>query len=225
MGDQSHQFFDIVRKNIEFLLKEKEINRSTLAAKINLMPSTVTRLLKDSNKDVKLSTIAAIADFFEIKIADLLDKNFQLITKSKQNITMLCAPFLNWDFMRHYMKGQRINKPINNGVDDREWAFFESFDSINIESNIFALVSPPSLSPAIPENSTLIFDPNRQPKDGQLGLIRFKDTGDVALKALVLDPPTIWIKSIMTGDKSLLNVNNHEVIAALILTTYTKSIY
>ena len=61
-------------KNINYLLKEKNVTRNAVAKSAGLTPSTLGRLLDEENysgRRPREKTVAEIAKFFEVSPADL----------------------------------------------------------------------------------------------------------------------------------------------------------
>ena len=67
-------------KNLQYLRKEKRITQAELATRIGVDQTTIGRW-EDGNREPTIGNVSNIADYFNVSIPDLLDKDL-----SKENV-------------------------------------------------------------------------------------------------------------------------------------------
>ena len=73
----------ILRANIKFLLKEKNIPIGELEKCIGVSQGYLSKFFKHGSQEMRLSTAIKIAEFFEVAINDLLDMSLPKVGHAK----------------------------------------------------------------------------------------------------------------------------------------------
>lgn len=204
----------IIARNLKSLLKQHNLNANQLAHFLGIPMMTVRRLLSGETEDPRISTLKLIADFFKVSIDFFIGeyplKNFA----SSQKIKSFLIPKLNWEVLHKLLDIDKFN--VN------EWSDWQSFTLNNsdvLSKKAFAIESRPSMFPRFPKGTVFIIDPETQPTDGDIVLIKFKDNNEFTLRELVVDPP-IWRLSPLILDSNIIEFSSeqHEIIGVSLLT-------
>ncbi len=203
--------------NILGLMKKSSITESELAAALNIPYNTVKRLVTGVTTDPKLSTLQLIADYFKVGI-DALLRNPDDTRGFGVKTSPVSVPILSWETLN--------NPDFLDSLDFNQWTDWQpvalSLED-NISSNSYAIKSTKSMALRFPLGTVFIVEPNEKPIDGDLILIRLKDSGEVALKDLIIDPPAWHLQPILpNSDNIRFNEDLHEVIGVVILTIFNS---
>ncbi len=203
-----------VSKNISNLLEKRNMSESDLARVLNLPYNTIHRLINGSTTDPRISTLKSIANYFSISLDDLISN--QLIdTPNKQN-KQRSIPLLNWDYISNANFDAKSTQK-----NYRMWHSVGAEYANELGLHSFAIESRPSLSPRFPNGSILIADPDEHPRDKDYVLIKIKETNDVAVRELLIDPPVWQLHSICGNSPVLLfDKGCHEILGVIVLTLF-----
>lgn len=106
-------------KNINYLLKEKNVTRNAVAKSAGLTPSTLGRLLDEENysgRRPREKTVAEIAKFFEVSPADLESDDFiQRRISTATAFLLQRIPLLTVEQLNKYSsaRNRRLENVIN----------------------------------------------------------------------------------------------------------------
>jgi len=92
-------------------------------------------------------------------------------------------------------------------------------ESFHISKNTFALESRPSMFPRFPKGTVFIIDPSTTPTDGDIILIKIKNSNTYTLRELIIDPPD-WHLSPLVSDSHAMTFSKseHEIAGVCLLT-------
>lgn len=212
----SHSLTDI----LSMLMKECDIDDADLSRQTGVPASTISRMRIHSNANPTASTLRPIAKFFDISISQLLgDETLPLSripgTHNPTPFTASRVPIIEWN---------QIYKWKNEGMDAfkgklNKWISTER----KVGRNVFALVVPTdSLGLAFRKGSLLISDPNVEPNDGDLVLIKFENEPTILFRQILKDGADFYIRSVnleLKGTKLL--EGNYEFLGMVIETRYS----
>lgn len=200
--------------NLAHLLREANLSENDLAKAVGLPYNTVHRLILRTTSDPRMSTLKPIAEFFNVSI-DALTGSKQFPLGSAGRITSpRSVPLLGWEILRDKKFLSNINRQTWH-----DWEAIAYAKQENLSADAFALESSKSMQPRFPEGSVFIVDPNVEAMDGDLILVRFKETGDISLRELAVDSPHWQLMPIVQGSSSLAyDKKAHDVIGIVVLT-------
>lgn len=188
------------------VLKEKGISESKIAKDLGLPYNTIKRLVMGETSDPRYSTLKLISTYLNISIDDLLDNK-------KNNSVMV--PLLSWESVVDYP-----NNFSSLDLDSwHNWIPISLTTANKINKDSFALKSLPSMAPRFIDNTVFIIDPSVKPMDGDLVLVKFKNTNEISLKDLIIDPPKWIFKSLIDYTSCIpKNEEEHTIIGVVFLT-------
>lgn len=203
-------------KKLAALLKLKNVSASQIAHTLGLPLMTIRRLVSGETTDPRISTIKMLANYFKVPIDQLMDGKVEDILEIKQSsiIKPHFVPIFNWSTIE--------TSPSVKAIDISRWTSWQPLsvsDNEPIGKYTFALESRPSMYPRFPNGTIFIFDPELIPRDGDLVLVKIRDTNELTLRELKIDPPEWQLQGIVPGTKTLPYIlRDLEIIAVNLLT-------
>ena len=194
---------------LNHLLKTYKISEAELGRKINIPRATINRLTSGRTPDPRASTLQAIADYFDVSIDQLLGKQPLIENKESPTAPTLAGsiPVLTWNDLKLYEK-------------NRSQLSTEAYtDQIKLEPSIqngdFAVkVSGDSMWPHFQENTLLIIDSQKEPKNRDFVLAYIKNDEQTLFRQLIIDGKYKFLKAVnsifptiqIAGDDKILGV-------------------
>lgn len=179
------------------------MNEAEIARKIACSPQTLNRIFRGQMQDPKISIVRKLSSLFEIPISNLLSENLSL---GLENFKML--PILEWEELSEVHQLETLLKNNN----QRHWQPV----SLTVSENAFLLKSKKSMSPRFPYITIFVIEPNRQPVDGDIVIVHFRNNNIYAARELIIDAPQ-WILQNITGDdKSYYDHCEHKIIGVVV---------
>ncbi|MGD9153416.1 MAG: S24 family peptidase [Gammaproteobacteria bacterium] len=162
---------------LKLLLNTARINESALSRAINIPRTTINRLASGKTPDPRASTLQAIAQYFNISVEQLLGN--QPInapnTPSKQ------IPIISWDAVNTW-DAIKQNLSISN---HKSWV---SSTNLNKAENNFAIkITGDAMWPLFAENTILIIDPDKQPKNRDFVLAYRGKNNETIFRQLIME--------------------------------------
>lgn len=176
-----------ISKVLRLLMFQKNITVSQLARETQLPQQTLQRLVAGTSKNPHEKTINALADFFDLTIEQLkgesvlpTDFNNSLTETAHPQIKQI--PILAWE---------NIEKFLSTASASNEFILVNS----KLPDNTFALImNDSSMEPYIPEGSTLIFSPEKQPKDREFVLAKLAQHNAILFRQILVDGNQQYLK-------------------------------
>lgn len=203
-------------KNLHQLIKSSGTTKSGLAKALDIPYMTICRLVNGSTKDPRLSTLKLIADFFSISIDSLIgtgDPSNIALNTNKQPRTI---PILNWNIIA-----------TTENLSELDLATWERWQPVvlndpnSIGKHAYALESRKSMHPRFPLGTIFIIDPEAEPRDGDIILVKIKKDKAVSLRDLVIDPPNWYLQPIIQESNSLVYSQfEHKIIGVVIMSIF-----
>lgn len=173
-----------ISSNLRHLLTlHGELSLSELARQTQIPQPTLHHLLNGTTKKPRRGVLERLANFFSVSIPQLtgllpLDQSIPDSIKKSLNIATI--PVISWAMVCHWPHIERAStKQI---ILDKE-AGEHSF-ALLMESN--------TMEPLFPENSILIFDPDKKPRDRDFVLI--KKDNNLIFNRLFIEKSELYIK-------------------------------
>ncbi len=211
-----------IASNLSNLMESRNMSVNQLADEVGLPMMTVRRLMLGTTIDPRVSTLKLITDYFNITLDSLLEKNNSALIGASKKALPFFVPILSWEITEKIKSIKELDL-----ITWKEWQPISLNAGGIIGPNSFALESRPSMYPRFPQETLFIIDPDLQPNDGDIVLVKIKDNNEVTLRELKIDPPDWLLQPITVGSNIILfNKNNHKIIGINLLTIlYNKRIY
>jgi transcriptional regulator with XRE-family HTH domain len=202
-----------IAENLAHLIKHKKVTENEVAQDLALPVITIRRLLSGETTDPRISTLKAIANYFNVPIDTLIQTDStspnEFINQSKP----VFIPVLDWDSAKNADKMDLTNWP--------SWIPVTVGKSEQISKNSFALESRPFMYPRFQQGTIFILDPTLTPTDGDLVLINLHENNELTLRELFIDPPEWQLHPINQGSSTLsYSKENHKIVAVVFLTLF-----
>ncbi|HAF87217.1 MAG TPA: peptidase S24 [Legionellales bacterium] len=209
--DREHR--SIIAENLSYLIKLKNTTESKVAQELNIPVMTIRRLLSGETTDPRVSTLQTIASYFDISVDALIrTNNFvqnELISQSKS----LLVPVYDWEQVKKLPDAHSKEWPM--------WVPITIEKNQKISKKTYALESRPFMYPPFQPGTIFILDPELKPSDGDLVLVNLKDSNELTLRELRIDPPDWQLYSVSQNAKILdFSKKHHEIIAVVFLTLF-----
>lgn len=203
-----------VAHKLSVLMKERNVSELEIARSLNTSVMTIRRVISGETEDPRISTLKLIASYFNVSVDFLLDDNQISTSNMMQKKIPKFVPILDWDVLKRiesiynvdYSKCEKWHPVVTNG-------------NLEISNHAYALESRPSMQPRFPSGTLFIINPNETPIDGDLILIKMKDTNELSLRELAIDTPKWQFQPIISGSETLFYDDKlYEIVGVVILT-------
>lgn len=164
------------------LLEESDINEAALSRKIGIPRATVNRLVSGRTPDPRISTLEAIARHFDISVDQLLGKQ-PLLNETHKKIRVgdqKLIPLIEWKNVASW-KENREQMTFSNHLN---WI---SIDSSLNQRTFGLLFTGDSMWPQFQENTVLIVDPDKEPKNRDFVVAEIHKDQEVLFRQLLME--------------------------------------
>ena len=177
---------------LNYLLDKTGLTESALGRKIGVPRATINRLTTGRTSDPKISTLKAIAEYFNVTVDQLLGKQPVFIDTPRTSSSTDDAgyiPIIDWSNVNSWKKS------LENITSDNHSHWISADPTI--DNGKFALkIQGESMSPQFQENTILVIDPLRKPKNRDFVLVSLAKNDDVLFRQLLIDGSYRVLKSI-----------------------------
>lgn len=206
------------------LLVHSNLSANALAKKLNLPTPTIYRILTGEVRDPRSSTLIAIADYFGVKVDQLLGKeSLKEFLHLHEPASLLIArppmsiPILTISEIVEYEKSS---------VTPTEWFRWQNqitdHDSNN-HKNIFAVVIKNNVyAPVFVSGTYIIVNPNIQPDNGDYVLVNFAGETSSVIKMFISDGRFKYLYPLKSELKNIQFNDNECKIIGVIIEAYTR---
>lgn len=205
---------DNLPKNISILMEKNGISESDLARALNIPYNTIRRLASGFTTDPRMSTLKLIANYFNIGLDALTGEGDPTSYALAANQSPRSVPILGWSDISDSTFMHNINLS--------SWASWQPIalaSTEDLSEQAYALTSRRSMGPRFPLGTVFIIDPDKSPIDGDLVLVKIKESHAVSLRDLIIDPPNWQLLPIIEHSPALLyDESKHKIIGIIVLT-------
>lgn len=202
-----------ISNNLQLLLKlQGDLSLSDLARETGIPQPTLHHILEGKTKTPRKNALQKLASFFSVSIPQLMGELplSPIIPKTiKESFKISTIPVIDWDLAKNWDKFQKDHKQFDEIIIERE-----------INEGCFALLlNNASMEPVFHENSILIFDPSKIPKERDFILAYLSKSNSVVFNRLFVDDKNYFLKQDKSdGDAELikLHIPSDQLIATLI---------
>lgn len=170
---------DNLIRNIQYLMKESNLNLQELANLTKIPMSTLYSIINGSSNDPKLSTLLGISTFFNINLS-------QLIGELSLNLNEINIPIVSWE---------NINPKT--GIVEINIDFHTKFISVEAiaKNPMFAIYSSNKFSYRYKEDSLIIIEMTDEFKHLDIILLSINKTEPV-FKKIIVEGPSVYLQSL-----------------------------
>lgn len=197
--------------NLQNLMKlHGGLSVSELARKTHLPQPTLHHILDGTTKNPRKKALKALANYFSITISQLIGETPlpSVIPDSiKSTLNITTVPVIEWKDIKKFRESNIKTNVIKEIILEKL-----------LDKASFALFMPnSSMEPLFPENSVLIFDPSRTPKDRDFALVYLSNSDCYVFNRYFIDGSSSYIKQDQhDGNAQLIKLtSNDEVVAKL----------
>lgn len=195
-----------ISKVIKKLMFDKQIRTNELSRLTNIPQPTLHRIVEGITESPNLSALNALAKFFSITTDQLVGKKpmHGLLSLNK-------IPILEWN---------ELTYNLANGLKNFNGQMI--YTEVATSINIFALnMNDSSMEPNFPQNTTLIFDPNKPFFDRNFVLAQLWGTDNIVIfRQLLIDNNQMILMPLNLGTSEfkiiVMDKNNDRILGVLI---------
>lgn len=198
--------------NIQTLLKlHGDLTLSDLAKATGIPQPTLHHIAEGKTKKPRRQALEALATFFAVSIPQLtgtLPLSSNIPDSIKQSFKISTVPLIDWELAKYWKRDNHDCSQFREIILDK-----------SMDENAFALqLHDASMEPLIQENSILIFDPTKSPKERDFVLVHLEKSNTMVCNRLFIDNKNLYLKQDkIDGDAILvkLNIPKDKIIATL----------
>lgn len=177
-SDLNHRLFELMRS--------KNITMQTLAKEAGVAIGTIQKLMTDPSCNPTIASIEAICNVLDISISEIIGQKEKINTLNASNVFLL-----EWEELPLILSNTQYLFTL--ASNKREMIK----TSCPVSKHSFALkVHDNSMLPLFPEHTTLIFDPDKIPKDDNYVIVKINNHQNILFKQLIIDEPFKYVVSI-----------------------------
>lgn len=204
--------------NLHLLLKNRGLTENELAQALDIPLMTVRRIVSGETENPRVSTLKLIANYLKVSMDLLMGNPDKTTLNLAQQHQPIYVPILDWEIAEKIASFKNME-----GTSWSEWQPIPHPDSNQTYQDTFALKSLPSMHPRFPKGTLFILSPHLKPTDGDIVLIKIRQTGEIALKDLKIDPPEKNLVSLVDAQVHPYKEKSFSIIGVVLLTLlFTK---
>lgn len=180
-----------IGKIIRQLMVHAKMSEADLSRGVSLPQTTINRLLTGQTTDPRVSTLVAIAQFFEISLEQILGRELLVLNSNCRYGKNSTVPVVPWDCLAEYCYNHLKNEDCLTA-----WLKTERF----LNPGSFALKTPVACFSTLGEGSTLVL--NRWTEgdkvlDGQIFLVELAP-GQFCLRKVLCEANRYFLKRLFS---------------------------
>ncbi len=202
--------------NLAYLMQLHHVSENQLARALDTSVMTIRRLLSGETEDPRILTLKAIADYFHTSIDFLLHEfNYPLLSHLSTKVPEL-IPILTWDDF------SAVDSMLELDLQTcAAWYPVVVPEDKPLTAQTFALRSRPSMQPRFPLGTILVMSQTEPPRDGDLVLVKMRDSHQLSLRELKIDPPHWQLQPIVTGSEVIFfNDSQHFILGVVLFSVF-----
>jgi len=202
---------------LPYLMDQFNVDDAKLSKITNIPVSTIARMRTNRQANPTAATLRPIAHYFGVSIDELIGAKALsapsiLPIEDYQENTVVTLPVLSWEQVTEWVSDE--SNELNGQL--KHWLKTEH----NVSDHSFSIcITSDSFSPLFRKNSLLLFDPLLVPKDGDLVLIQFHDSKQIALRKIIIDGDDIFISSVNPNIKETKRLTDTSFLLGVLFET------
>lgn len=200
--------------NLSDLMRKHGLSESELARALDIPYNTIRRITSRFTTDPRMSTLKLIANYFNIGLDALISQDLSMTANTPTRmVPPRSVPIFTWDIISQ--------QNFLNTVELKHWEQWQPIalaPTEDLSSQAYALESKHSMQPRFSPGTIFIVDPEKNPIDEDLVLVKIKETGAVSLRSLIIDPPTWQLLPVIENSSAIEYCDKeHEIIGIVAL--------
>lgn len=180
--------------NLKALMSLAKINASELARRTGVAQPIIHRLSTGQNTNPKLATVKPISEYFMVTVSQLIgeeslpsDKSFYRVSSEHRGWNRV--PLITWQDAVAWPNALNQYQESENSV-------YVSTDA-NVSKLAYGLkIKGCAMEPIFPENTTVVVEPSRDPKDRDFVIVHLHNDPEARLKQVIMDGSDYYLKSL-----------------------------
>tara|TARA_Y100000588_G_C14244626_1_gene920886 strand:- start:1964 stop:2596 length:633 start_codon:yes stop_codon:yes gene_type:complete len=199
---KNHKKEIYISKNLDYLLKQHQIDIKNLSIATGVPAPSISRLKKEGANPT-ISTIEPLLEFFKVDMKSFLYDDLSSSVYQKRKLASNFVPVPVYTLENFDKKKSVLTKFIGaSGI--------KNANSFGVELN------SDSLFPVFQRNSVIILDPDSKPIEGDYVLCRLGEDKSPVFRRVLFDGNTIYFKPINPDFGDLVQPKNYEIIGVVI---------
>lgn len=202
-----------IGKTMRHLMSLSNLSEADLCRGVNLPQTTINRLLSNQTNDPRISTLSAVANFFDITIEQLIGTEQLVNNEEKQNIRGSFLPILDWNSIKQWIDSEEREKYNRY---HKEWIRTES----ELSKGSFATLAPSSTNDFFGRKSLLLLNllsetDRKSLPDGTIALIAAENES-LTLRQIIIDGSSILLKQLFSPHNVSKITQNEKIYGAVV---------
>lgn len=198
----------ILNKRVAALMQEKGLSVAALAKQTGVAVGTIQKLISDPNCNPTIASLEPISNILGTSISQLVGQDAALTVLLGRDVVVI-----SWEEAMDITQERHMVPSQNNSCEIAR-------TNCSLSTNAFALkMKGSTMEPLFPEESILLFDPQRSFQDGGYVLVKLQNATIPVFKQILIDTPNHYIRSINPAikEKSLTQLTNNDAILATLV--------
>ncbi len=210
---EQHDSDSLLIRNMQALMQHHNLNEAKLARIADIPQPTLHKILAGKTTDPRISTLKILADYFNTSVDDLY-MGVSKTSLARTTAHVQSIPVISW---QDCGKGLHFIHRLT-PAQWHQWLVVEF-----LEKHLYALTTKPSMESAFHIGTTLIIDPLKTPKDGDLVIIHYPNSQEATLRKLTIDGPNQLLAAIHPNLRSDELTPEIKLLGIVIQARYTYS--
>ena len=177
------------------LMDKHQLTTASLARITGIGQPVIYRLVSGETDNPKIATLSPIARHFNLSISQLIGDDTLPNGSSEQELTLQKIPILSWEEVLHWQDNTLSTKK-----------FITTTQAVSV--NAYALITKDTtMQPKFPENTTLLVDPDLQPKNRDYVIVNVGNNEQATFKQLLFDGSDKYLKP-LNADFKVTRIDN-----------------
>ncbi|HBD7247127.1 TPA: LexA family transcriptional regulator [Legionella pneumophila] len=175
-------------ENLQQLMRiHGNISVSELARLTGIPQPTIHHILAGSTKNPRKKALEELSRYFSVSIDELIGQEplpAVIPDAVKENLQISTIPVIKWESLKEWPSGTARTQDTQEILIDKK-----------IDKNSFALIMPDtSMEPLFQQNSLLIFDSGKTPKDRDFVVVYLSKEGIIAFNRLFIENNSFYLR-------------------------------
>lgn len=205
--------------NLRYHLDKNKLSLTKLANSVNLPLMTIQRLISGETKDPRISTLGLIANYFDISIDDLVS-NPAISSRNTYQAedSFYAVPIVTEEMLE---KASSIDELFTNKFSKLKVVNFTQKPQ---NSKFFILDAPDYLFPRFPKNTLFVIDPQANPSDGDLVVVKNLQNSTIEIEELSVNSSAWYLQQINVKHTPVRYDKSNHIVCGVVSSTMLNSL-
>lgn len=194
----------IIGENISFLIKKQGMDISQLSRYTGIGIATIKNLKRGIGNPT-ISTLSAIADFFDVTVGMITDSSI-LQSRDFSYSNILSIPLIKYSEIESYIS--KVFMPVAGYITEVDDIKDDSIFAFEVMNNAF--------SPEIERSSICIVSLNEKANDGDIVLVKIKDYPILLRRVFFGSDGIVFLNLSLEADLTSIEYENYNIVAVLL---------